>query len=404
MAKLSIQSRQGFTIVELLVVIVVIGILAAISVVSYSGITHKAVTASLQSDLANASQQLNMYQVTNGSYPTANNCPTPTSTEICLKASNGNSFTYTTTGTAFLLTANNTNNNTIGMVTNNSTPKIAETIDTTNQVNQTFNASSTGAIGSVQTWTVPYSGTYTIEAWGAQGGNSSSYTGGYGAYVKGDFFLIANDTLSIIVGQQGSVNGSRGGGGGGGTFVLTSSGMPLVIAGGGGGSGQYNLTSSTLPLNASGTGSGVAGGAGLIVTSGSQGGTGSGGVGGIGGVNGAGGADGATSNCNTNAQGFGGGGYNSSGATVPQSGYSYYNGLNGGTGTNITVGGFGGGGGGGIAGGGGGGGGYSGGGGGGSGNCSSGAPGGGSGSYNAGTNISGTAGSRVGHGLVTITK
>jgi prepilin-type N-terminal cleavage/methylation domain-containing protein len=41
---------RGFTIVELLVVIVVIGILAAITIVSYSGITNRANTAGGQSD------------------------------------------------------------------------------------------------------------------------------------------------------------------------------------------------------------------------------------------------------------------------------------------------------------------------------------------------------------------
>ncbi|PIZ60082.1 hypothetical protein COY18_01845, partial [Candidatus Saccharibacteria bacterium CG_4_10_14_0_2_um_filter_41_11] len=38
------KKERGFTIVELLVVIVVIGILAAITIVSYTGITAKANT------------------------------------------------------------------------------------------------------------------------------------------------------------------------------------------------------------------------------------------------------------------------------------------------------------------------------------------------------------------------
>lgn len=42
--KSNIKSKKGFTIIELLVVIVVIGILAAITVVSYSGVTNKANT------------------------------------------------------------------------------------------------------------------------------------------------------------------------------------------------------------------------------------------------------------------------------------------------------------------------------------------------------------------------
>ncbi|WP_299303348.1 prepilin-type N-terminal cleavage/methylation domain-containing protein [uncultured Brachybacterium sp.] len=55
------QARKrnfGFTIVELLIVIVVIAILVAISIVSYIGIQNSANEAALKSDLRNASTQL----------------------------------------------------------------------------------------------------------------------------------------------------------------------------------------------------------------------------------------------------------------------------------------------------------------------------------------------------------
>ncbi len=47
----------GFTIVELLIVIVVIAILAAISVVAYTGIQNRANDAAVKSDLANAAKK-----------------------------------------------------------------------------------------------------------------------------------------------------------------------------------------------------------------------------------------------------------------------------------------------------------------------------------------------------------
>ena len=101
MTKASSKLQSGFTIVELLVVIVIIGILAAITIVSYTGISQKATVASLQSDLANASQQLKIYQVINSAYPTSldgSNCFVPTSVDgnsACLKTSAGNTFDRT---------------------------------------------------------------------------------------------------------------------------------------------------------------------------------------------------------------------------------------------------------------------------------------------------------------------
>ncbi|NCQ54398.1 hypothetical protein COV88_03665 [Candidatus Saccharibacteria bacterium CG11_big_fil_rev_8_21_14_0_20_41_19] len=57
-----IDSRlAGFTIVELLVLIVVIGTLAAITIISYTGIKNKATVASLVSDLDGASKLLSMH-------------------------------------------------------------------------------------------------------------------------------------------------------------------------------------------------------------------------------------------------------------------------------------------------------------------------------------------------------
>ena len=58
--------NRGFTIVELLVVIVVIGILAAITMVSYSGITTKASTTAAQANAASVKQVIETFYADNG--------------------------------------------------------------------------------------------------------------------------------------------------------------------------------------------------------------------------------------------------------------------------------------------------------------------------------------------------
>lgn len=64
------KTSRGFTIVELLIVIVVIAILAAITIVAYSGIRQQSEASALAVSLKQASQKIQTYAVTNGDqYP-----------------------------------------------------------------------------------------------------------------------------------------------------------------------------------------------------------------------------------------------------------------------------------------------------------------------------------------------
>lgn len=66
-----IDSR-GFTIVELLIVIVVIAILAAITIVAYNGIQQRSHTTSQKSTAENLAKKIEAYNAVQNAYPTYN--------------------------------------------------------------------------------------------------------------------------------------------------------------------------------------------------------------------------------------------------------------------------------------------------------------------------------------------
>lgn len=63
--------QRGFTIVELLIVIVIIGILAAITIVAYNGIQERANFGKSQSDLSALNKAIQLYYADNGNYPSS---------------------------------------------------------------------------------------------------------------------------------------------------------------------------------------------------------------------------------------------------------------------------------------------------------------------------------------------
>ena len=126
--------------------------------------------------------------------------------------------------------------------------------------------------GDIQEYTIPKTGTYLLETWGAQGGSSlcngtECTAGGYGSYSSGEVTLNKDDKIYAAVGGKGS-NGIVGsnapggynggglgtwdgsddessGGGGGATHIATKTGLLsslssnisniLIVSGGGGG-------------------------------------------------------------------------------------------------------------------------------------------------------------------------
>ncbi len=121
--------------------------------------------------------------------------------------------------------------------------------------NDGYNSNPDGTVAAplYQKYTVPTTGYYQIELWGAQGGSSSgSIIGGKGAYTKGVILLNAGEAIYLYAGKQGS--GATGGYNGGGNAGS------LANARGGGGASDVRffatnptaadlLWNSTLGLN-----------------------------------------------------------------------------------------------------------------------------------------------------------
>ena len=73
MTSIKKAAAKGFTIVELLIVIVIIGILAAVVIVTYQGVQAKARDTERKTDIKALHGHLEAYQAQNDKYPTRAN-------------------------------------------------------------------------------------------------------------------------------------------------------------------------------------------------------------------------------------------------------------------------------------------------------------------------------------------
>ncbi len=100
----SLNLNQGFTIVELLIVVVVIAILAAVTIVGYNGVSRSAVEATMKSDLESSAKTLEADNIRNSAYPTTINSA---NNGQGLKPSGNSQFAYRTTPTGYCVSITN---------------------------------------------------------------------------------------------------------------------------------------------------------------------------------------------------------------------------------------------------------------------------------------------------------
>lgn len=113
------HNLKGFTIVELLIVVVVIAILAAITIVGYNGISTSAKKSALQTEVTTAGKKIVNYYNELGSYP--DNAWVTSNVNL----GQGTSFAYSTSGNTFCFQGVS---DSIAMSTGTNIPSTSETL------------------------------------------------------------------------------------------------------------------------------------------------------------------------------------------------------------------------------------------------------------------------------------
>jgi prepilin-type N-terminal cleavage/methylation domain-containing protein len=257
--KNSIVNRKytaGFTLTELIIVIVIIGILSAVVFVGYNGYQASAHDRSVQSDIDAVDGLVTAYGLKNHVAGKAWYSPLGPDNDLNFTPSGDNVIDVEINATDYCIRGYNPNGTKKTLseaFTKESSPGACASIPPTQYLSQTF-----AYTGGYQSYTVPGAvNSLAMETWGAQGGD-----GGLGGYTKATLTVTPGEILRIYVGGQGVFNdycdqapnhgaGYNGGGGancygmggGGATDIRrTPYGLAdrIIVAGGGGGRGVEN--------------------------------------------------------------------------------------------------------------------------------------------------------------------
>ena len=113
--KFSILNSKGFTLVELLIVVAIIGILSTLLTANFIGVRQRSRDAQRKADLKQMQSSLELYRADQGVYPTAiSNCGTSFKSPDCVSSTymqkvpldpNGAAYTYSSNGTIYSIIA-----------------------------------------------------------------------------------------------------------------------------------------------------------------------------------------------------------------------------------------------------------------------------------------------------------
>lgn len=205
-------SRIGFTVVELLIVIVVIGILATLTIIAYSGVQGQARSAKAKDSATQAMAKIKEYTIRNGALPGSLSAAGVTDTGTV-------SYTYRQLGNAYCVAA--ATGGTTYQSLNGEAPLYGNCTDVSVQVYSSFTSNITMQhVGStvLTEGTVPAGLTYNFGTSALiSGGPTDNFIGELSGFINPPvtgtytFSTVADDRDRLYIDNQLVVDGSLAG-------------------------------------------------------------------------------------------------------------------------------------------------------------------------------------------------